>query len=110
MLETFTVELAKAAGTVGFLVWEQHEGKGKWAGFDLWEPMVEGQPAVDVKTFLRELPDIGPEDDATICFTSGTCVFFYCYVVRIMFLVRLLIRAFPGPGYLKECLAPIASF
>lgn len=108
MLEPFTKEIAKSAGTVGFLVWEQQEGKGKWAGFDLWTQVVEGQPAVDTHAFLHELPALGPEDNAAICFTSGTCVY-YCAVV-IVFPARLLTCGLSGLDCPKEYLAPIASF
>ncbi|KAK0438301.1 hypothetical protein EV421DRAFT_1714443, partial [Armillaria borealis] len=71
MIETIADELRLASGTSGYIVLEEHEGKGHWQGMDVWKTVFSrynGDPG-DV---LSDDPQISPEDDATVTFTSGT--------------------------------------
>ncbi|KAK0502194.1 hypothetical protein EDD18DRAFT_683303 [Armillaria luteobubalina] len=71
MIETIATELRLASGTSGYIVLEEYEGNDRWQGMDVWETVssdYNGDPA-DV---LGDDPQISPEDDATVTFTSGT--------------------------------------
>ncbi|TFY72978.1 hypothetical protein EVG20_g16 [Dentipellis fragilis] len=71
LLEGHTSAIRKAVGTTGFLVWEHHEGKGKWDDMQLWSDVL-GSFKGDPRQVLRGDPGLVPEDNATIIFTSGT--------------------------------------
>jgi hypothetical protein len=76
LLEPFVSELAQKAGTRGFLVLESHEGKGKWNGMKIWNEVLDAYSG-DVSRVVKEDPQIVPEDNACIMFTSGTYVHFF---------------------------------
>ncbi|KAG7440410.1 acetyl-CoA synthetase-like protein [Guyanagaster necrorhizus] len=67
-IESIGADLMLASGASGYLVLEDHEGKGYWEGMDIWSTVFAGYRAP------KEIddPQISPEDDATITFTSGT--------------------------------------
>ncbi len=71
MIETIAAELRLASGTSGYIVLEEHEGKGHWQGMDVWKTVFSGYNG-DPGDVLGDDPQILPEDDATITFTSGT--------------------------------------
>ncbi|KAK0234426.1 hypothetical protein EDD85DRAFT_792475 [Armillaria nabsnona] len=71
MIETIAAELRLASGTSGYIVLEEHEGKGHWQGMDVWKTVFSGYNR-DPGDVLGDDPQILPEDDATITFTSGT--------------------------------------
>ncbi|THH19787.1 hypothetical protein EW146_g1465 [Bondarzewia mesenterica] len=71
LIENLTGTITKEAGTAGFLVIEHHEGKGKWQGMQNWSEVLDSYRG-DCRSVLDEDPDLLPEDNATIIFTSGT--------------------------------------
>ncbi|KAI0053621.1 acetyl-CoA synthetase-like protein [Auriscalpium vulgare] len=71
LLEHHINTIARKVETTGFLVWEQHEGKGKWEGIENWSEVLDSYQG-DPRRMLIEDPGIAPEDNATIIFTSGT--------------------------------------
>ncbi|KAA1466482.1 acetyl-CoA synthetase-like protein [Dentipellis sp. KUC8613] len=71
LLEGHSSAIRKAVGTTGFLVWEHHEGKGKWDDMQLWSDALASFNG-DPRQVLRDDPGLVPEDNATIIFTSGT--------------------------------------
>ncbi|PBK98196.1 long-chain-fatty-acid-CoA ligase [Armillaria gallica] len=71
MIETIAAELRLASETSGYIVLEEHEGKGHWQGMDVWKTVFSGYNG-DPGDMLGDDPQILPEDDATITFTSGT--------------------------------------
>ncbi|KAK0452895.1 uncharacterized protein EV420DRAFT_1765988 [Desarmillaria tabescens] len=71
MVEPIGAELRLACGASRYLVLEDHEGKGHWEGMDVWSRVFseyDGDPG----NVLSDDPQISPEDDAAITFTSGT--------------------------------------
>ncbi|KAI0036751.1 acetyl-CoA synthetase-like protein [Vararia minispora EC-137] len=58
-------------GTEAFLVWEEHEGKGTWPGMSSWTDVYRDYGG-DHTRILKTSPNIYPEDNACIMFTSGT--------------------------------------
>ncbi|KAI0315983.1 hypothetical protein OF83DRAFT_1129427 [Amylostereum chailletii] len=71
MLEGHTQSILAKVGNAHFLVWEPQEGRGKWNGIGIWEGVLANYRG-DPKQVLVHKFNIGPEDDATIMFTSGT--------------------------------------
>ncbi|KAK0432358.1 hypothetical protein EV421DRAFT_2040716 [Armillaria borealis] len=71
VVEPIGAELRFASGASGYLVLEDHEGKGHWEGMDVWSAVFSGYHR-DPGDVLSHDPQILPEDDATITFTSGT--------------------------------------
>jgi hypothetical protein len=55
---------------IKFLVLEGHEGKRKWDGMLLWEDVFNAYNG-DCESIITTDPNILPEDDASIVFTSG---------------------------------------
>ncbi|KAI0068682.1 acetyl-CoA synthetase-like protein [Artomyces pyxidatus] len=71
LLEDHASAIAKEVGTTGFLVWEHHEGRGKWNGMHIWSEVLQSERG-DAQSVLANDPGLGPEDNATVIFTSGT--------------------------------------
>ncbi|PBK98204.1 long-chain-fatty-acid-CoA ligase [Armillaria gallica] len=71
VVEPIGAELKLASGASGYLVLEDHEGKGHWESMDVWSAVFSGYNR-DPGDVLSDDPQILPEDDATIAFTSGT--------------------------------------
>ncbi|TFY81448.1 hypothetical protein EWM64_g2562 [Hericium alpestre] len=71
MLEHDALSIAKEAGTTGILVWEHREGKGEWKGMCLWSEIMDSYKG-DARQILEENPNLSPEDNAIVIFTSGT--------------------------------------
>ncbi|KAK0215880.1 hypothetical protein EDD85DRAFT_1029938 [Armillaria nabsnona] len=70
-IEPIGAELRLASGASAYLVLEDHEGKGHWEGMDIWSA-VFSRYGTDPGDVLSDDPQISPEDDAAIIFTSGT--------------------------------------
>ncbi|KAK0452892.1 uncharacterized protein EV420DRAFT_1645415 [Desarmillaria tabescens] len=70
-IEPIAADLKRASGASGYLVLEDHEGKGHWEGMDVWSKVFLKYHK-DPGEILRDDPHIVPEDNATIIFTSGT--------------------------------------
>ncbi|KAK0200229.1 hypothetical protein DFS33DRAFT_1359963 [Desarmillaria ectypa] len=70
-IEPIAADLRCASGASGYLVLEDHEGKGHWQGMDIWSKVFYNYHK-DPEEILRDDPHIIPEDNATIIFTSGT--------------------------------------
>ncbi|KAK0442328.1 hypothetical protein EV421DRAFT_1904106 [Armillaria borealis] len=70
-IEPISAELRLASGASAYLVLEDHEGKGHWKGMDIWSA-VFSRYSTDPGDVLSDDPQISPEDDAAIIFTSGT--------------------------------------
>ncbi|KAL0575915.1 hypothetical protein V5O48_006061 [Marasmius crinis-equi] len=69
--EKISPELSKLKKTNTFIVLQNHEGKGPWAGMNTWSTVLKnyrGDPA----KFMEKDQQIDPEDDGMIVFTSGT--------------------------------------
>lgn len=64
-------DLKHASGASGYLVVQDHEGKGFWEGMDTWRTM-RSKYDMDPKGILQDDPKVSPDDDAMIIFTSGT--------------------------------------
>ncbi|SJL14603.1 uncharacterized protein ARMOST_18066 [Armillaria ostoyae] len=71
VVEPIGAELRFASGASGYLVLEDHEGKGHWESMDVWSAVFSGYNR-DPGDVMSDDPQILPEDDATIAFTSGT--------------------------------------
>ncbi|KAK0200225.1 hypothetical protein DFS33DRAFT_1456544 [Desarmillaria ectypa] len=71
MIEPIVADLRLASGASGYLVLEDHEGKGHWEGMDVWSTVFSEYDG-DTEDVLNDDPQILPEDNATIAFTSGT--------------------------------------
>lgn len=54
------------------VVIEAHEGKGHWQNMDDFGQLMQQCSDVDAAKVLAEDPNIQPDDNATIIFTSGT--------------------------------------
>ncbi|KAK0187408.1 hypothetical protein F5146DRAFT_1064866 [Armillaria mellea] len=65
-------ELKHASGASGYLVIQDHEGKGFWEGMDAWSTMRSKYYDIDPKGIPPDDPQVSPDDDAMIIFTSGT--------------------------------------
>jgi hypothetical protein len=72
-IEPIASRLAREAGTTGILVLESHEGKGKWECMRSWNHVLNNYSG-DSRKVLDVDPGILPEDNATVIFSSGTCV------------------------------------
>jgi len=59
-----------AAGTIGLLVLEAGEGKGKWDHMVTWDDALANYKG-NSQNILTNDPEIVPEDNASIVFTSG---------------------------------------
>ncbi|KNZ77059.1 2-succinylbenzoate--CoA ligase [Termitomyces sp. J132] len=72
-LEASVEELKKAAKSNGILVFNSHEGKGKWNGMKSWNAVLAAYNG-DIKGIETGRGEEGilPEDNAAILFTSGT--------------------------------------
>ncbi|KAK0452898.1 uncharacterized protein EV420DRAFT_629950 [Desarmillaria tabescens] len=71
MIEPIGAELRLACGASRCLVLEDHEGKGHWEGMDVWSRVFSEYDG-DIGSVLNDDPQISPEDNAMIIFTSGT--------------------------------------
>ncbi|KAK0435798.1 uncharacterized protein EV420DRAFT_1281553, partial [Desarmillaria tabescens] len=71
MIEPIGAELRLACGASRCLVLEDHEGKGHWEGMDVWSRVFSEYDG-DIGSVLQDDPQISPEDNAMIIFTSGT--------------------------------------
>ncbi|KAK0452887.1 uncharacterized protein EV420DRAFT_1765982 [Desarmillaria tabescens] len=71
MVEPIGAELRLACGASRCLVLEDHEGKGHWEGMDVWSRVFSEYDG-DIGSVLQDDPQISPEDNAMIIFTSGT--------------------------------------
>lgn len=69
-LEPIAKSLTSEAGSNGILVLEAHEGKGKWTGMKTWRAAFDDYRD-DPRKILSIDPNLTPEDNATILFTSG---------------------------------------
>lgn len=58
-------------GVRGIVVLDSLVYDTRWTSFDLWGDVLQSVE-VDKQAFLSQDPGLGPEDDATIIFTSGT--------------------------------------
>ncbi|KAK0502193.1 hypothetical protein EDD18DRAFT_1458445 [Armillaria luteobubalina] len=72
LVEPIATELRFACGASGYLVLEDHEGKGHWESMDAWSSVFSGYNKDHEDILSGDHPQILPEDDATITFTSGT--------------------------------------
>lgn len=70
IIEPIVDRLKDMAGISGYLVMEEHEGKGLWNGMDNFGTIFS-RSSGNLK-FVLDNPLITPDDDATIVFTSGT--------------------------------------
>ncbi|KAJ7283669.1 hypothetical protein C8J57DRAFT_1293235 [Mycena rebaudengoi] len=70
-LEPVISKLSVAAGTAGVVVLESHEGKGNWNGMQSWDTVLKNYRGDPGKILQRD-PEMVPEDNALIIFTSGT--------------------------------------
>ncbi|KAJ7160799.1 long-chain-fatty-acid-CoA ligase [Mycena filopes] len=70
-LEPEIEKLTAQAGAKGIVVLQSFEGKGRWNGMQPWETVFEKYKGDPMK-MLKHDPNVGPEDNATIFFTSGT--------------------------------------
>ncbi|KAK0452879.1 uncharacterized protein EV420DRAFT_627954 [Desarmillaria tabescens] len=71
MIEPIVAELSLASDASGYLVLEDHKGKGYWEGMDVWSSVSSGYNK-EPGDVLSDDPQILPEDNASITFTSGT--------------------------------------
>ncbi|KAK0442018.1 uncharacterized protein EV420DRAFT_1727700 [Desarmillaria tabescens] len=71
VIEPIIDHLKEITGTSGCIVMEEHEGKGVWTGMDNFGTVLSRSLA-NPETVLLDDPQISPEDDATLIFTSGT--------------------------------------
>ncbi|KAF9005779.1 acetyl-CoA synthetase-like protein [Hymenopellis radicata] len=69
LLENSLNDVASSTGR--FIVIEGHEGKGQWRGMDDLSSLMSRYNGNSDSVIIAD-PDVGPEDDATIIFTSGT--------------------------------------
>ncbi|KAJ7047406.1 hypothetical protein C8F04DRAFT_1205344 [Mycena alexandri] len=70
-LEPVVKKLTAEAGATGLVVIESYEGKGHWKGMQRWETVVKNYKR-DPTKILKHDPELVPEDNAVIFFTSGT--------------------------------------
>jgi long-subunit acyl-CoA synthetase (AMP-forming) len=78
-LEPIVRKLITDTGSMGILVFEPHEGKGTWEGMTSWDYTLKNFKN-DGKYLLNLDPELVPEDDAAIFFTSGS---FFCHVCSV---------------------------
>ncbi|KAK0442019.1 uncharacterized protein EV420DRAFT_1083060 [Desarmillaria tabescens] len=71
VIEPIIDHLKEITGASGCIVMEEHEGKGVWTGMDNFGTVLSRSLA-NPETVLLDDPQISPEDDATLIFTSGT--------------------------------------
>lgn len=69
----YAIPQLRTTGVSGCVVFDAPGRVSKWEGVDLWEDAMRSCSR-DPRERLREDPKIEPEDNATIIFTSGTCV------------------------------------
>ena len=69
-LESAVSGLRGCFPTVAFLVLDSYEGKGVWEGMQCFRTVVAQYNPTSGDLLIRE-PDIWPEDNAAIMFTSG---------------------------------------
>ncbi|KAG6841219.1 hypothetical protein C0991_000665 [Blastosporella zonata] len=71
-LEGISEKLKAESGSNGILVFNAHEGKGKWKGMESWDAVLAAYKGdtTSIVTGKGEV-EILPEDNATILFTSG---------------------------------------
>lgn len=74
-IEPIVASLSQDVGSVGLLVLNSHEGKGRWTGMDCYRAAVDryigGTQGIQS---LNQDIEILPEDNAAIMFTSGTAL------------------------------------
>jgi hypothetical protein len=78
-LEPIVRKLVADAGSTGILVLESQEGKGTWKGMASWDDTLKNFKN-NGEYILNLDPELTPEDNATIFFTSGN-FFFQCLFV-----------------------------
>lgn len=61
----------KSSRECSYIVIEGQEGKGRWEGMSDYADLMS-QHAGDLESIITNDPDVVPEDNATIIFTSGT--------------------------------------
>lgn len=70
VLEPLASGSAQIEGIIGFLVLDSHEGKGTWKGMECFNRAIESYRD-KADTILENDPNMVPEDNASIMFTSG---------------------------------------
>ncbi|KAG7093550.1 hypothetical protein E1B28_007220 [Marasmius oreades] len=61
----------RAKSNTPFVVLQDHEGKGPWPGMEPWSSVLKNYSGDPEKVFVKD-PQILPEDDGMIVFTSGS--------------------------------------
>lgn len=104
-LEPSAPKLIADVGTTGFLVLEAHEGKGRWKGMRTWEEALNSYGG-NSQSILVSDPNILPEDNASILFTSGMLDWLWFVVA---FLFSLCTRRYDRPAQRRaEHTTPVA--
>lgn len=70
LLEPLVSSTTAGLGNTEFFVFDSHEGKGWWKGMECFRDAVERYRG-DPIAIIEEDPQMMPEDDAVIMFTSG---------------------------------------
>ncbi|KAK0481295.1 hypothetical protein IW261DRAFT_1418402 [Armillaria novae-zelandiae] len=70
-IEPIAPDLKHASGTSGYLIIQDHEGKGFWEGMNTWSTMLSKHD-IGPNRVLEDDPQVSPDDDAMIIFMSGT--------------------------------------
>ncbi|KAL0955924.1 hypothetical protein HGRIS_002116 [Hohenbuehelia grisea] len=71
LLEPVAADLIRTAGTTGLLVFDSLDGKGHWKDMQSFNYVMDHYPR-DPSASLATDPNLHPEDNASIMFTSGT--------------------------------------
>lgn len=95
----------RAKGVTGVLVFETPRPDSNLMNVDTWEGVIQSSEQ-DPNRVLVEDPHIQPEDNATIIFTSGTCVHF-CILAIVVLLTNL---SFTSTGLPKGVLSTQRQF
>ncbi len=71
MVQRIASELKKTTGISVYLVFNDQAVGGRWAGMDTWTTVCSGDREGS-EDILNSDPNVLPDDDAAIFFTSGT--------------------------------------